>query len=413
MLNCFHVFLLYRSFPAFSRLATLGLIALSAFQVQAERVWGVNGHPNYQEYRVWLPAEVKRQYDYLDDLGAGYYRVSFSESKNDPSVLASLFPESRNHTPPIQLLPIIFVDPVPSAGYQSNYDAGYAHGKRWADYALNAGFNITHWELGNETSLASIKVRDRSSNDPNATKMVPMFKKCDGCLGINESEWTYASEFPGAYDAMAGVLRGMYWGVKNAYKARGKSVTLLFGDTWAHFGYVRKIMSVRNANFFPGDVLSWHWYSPSFNNSSKGFTTPLIPGYSNTIPAILAKGFGKDIWMTEIGREDKQRLANGTYRPIGGSAVNVTSPDQNWSFQATELQALLNDLITIPEIKAIFVYQLYDEKYTFATSSMELRSSQAYYGLVAIDGLNMQENNINYYTKDAFITYKNFIRVHP
>jgi hypothetical protein len=385
---------------ALRRVAVTGILMFSVPALSAQQIWGINGHPDNQEYEVWLDngSAVKKQFDLLNELGSNYYRVSFSESRNNPAILDRLVPLATNRSKKIQIVPIVFVQPIPSAGYQSNYDAGYAHGKKWADYALEKGYRITHWELGNETSLTSINGRR-------------LFKMCDArlfdpvhCKGLNAEEWSDAEEFPGATEAMAGVLRGLHWGIHDAYKAHGSTTSVLFGDTWTHFGYIRKIMSVGGANFFPGDVLSWHWYTPSFNGP-RGFTMPLVPGDVTTRPSAYAASFGKDIWMTEVGREIKVKTSASDYLPVGGSADNPYNGNENWSYQARQLQSQLEELMTVPQVKAIFVYELYDENITFSNASVAEKSSQAFFGL--LNAYPSQQR------KTAFYTYRDFIGSHP
>ncbi len=338
----------------------------------AQRVWGVNGQPNTGDYQAWIPSAVSQQLDYLNELGTQYYRVSFSESRNDPTVLDALVPASQNRANKVQIVPIVFVQPVPSAGYQSNYDAGYAQGKKWADYALSKGYVITHWELGNETSNAKTEVGE-----------VNFFTRANS--GMEASDWS-DDRFPGAFDAMAGVLRGLYWGIKDSYRANGQSTNILFGDMWLHFGYVKKIMAVRGDNFFPGDMLAWHWYTPNFG----GFTTPLVAGDDRTKPSAYAASFGKDIWMTEVGREGSVQG-----HAAGGSAEGEQA-------QSSELEREVADLLTVPQVKGIFVYELYDEADKFKNADPNEKMSQAYYGLVTSEKKR----------KLAFYTYKNIISAH-
>jgi hypothetical protein len=195
---------------------------------------------------------------------------------------------------------------------------------------------------------------------------------------------------------MAGVLRGMYWGIKHAYRNHNREVKLLFGDHAQKFGYVRMIMDYGNARFFPGDILSWHWYSPSFGR----FTEPLVPGNNATRPSAYAASFGKDIWITEIGREEK---VPPTYGVLGGSSSNLWNENQNWKLQSDELMSALYEMVSVPQVKGIFVYELYDGAPHLTGYPLAERVSQGFHGLVNFGG----------YRKDAFHMYRNFIANYP
>lgn len=235
------------SFLVKTVVATIGMVC--AVGVNAQRVWGINGHPDENEYLVWnRPEEARRQFGYLDELGVTHYRVSFSESKNDPRILCHLLEPMRGRPRKIEVIPVVFAEVVPSAGYQSNYDAGYAQGKKWAEYSLKNGYLIRYWELGNETSLA--KYRD-----------IPLFVLKPGGDATNPDHWAdnVQQGMNGAIESMAGMLRGLYWGLKDAHGRQGVSTQILFGDTWMNFGYVRKLMRVRMSTgpgFLPADILS-------------------------------------------------------------------------------------------------------------------------------------------------------------
>jgi hypothetical protein len=373
------------------RMALLALAVLFAQGAYAQRVWGINGHPDNVEYLVWEnPEAARQQFDHLNELGCSHYRVSFSESLDDPRILDHLVPLSQQRAQKIQIVPVIFTAVKPSAGFQKNYDAGYAQGRKWATYALDRGYVITHWELGNETSLASIDGKRLF-----ALRKDAVGKDLDPTHPAN---WIDSADFPGATQAMAGVLRGLYWGVKDTYSARNASTKILFGDLWIHFGYVRKLMAVGGANFLPADILSWHWYTPSFGS----FTQPLKGNNPATAPASYAASFGKDIWMTEVGREIKVAVSPTEWAPVGGSADNPYNGNENWASQSSELMSQLNNLVTVPQIKGIFVYQLFDENRSFVNASTAQKSSQAFHGLFNADG----------YRKTAFYTYRDFIRAH-
>ena len=383
------------------------LAAVCASGAHAQRVWGVNGHPDDSDYAVWNnPEEIRKQLDYLKELGSPYYRISFSASKNDPRILKWLVDEIHARQDKVKLVPVVFADVVPSAGYQSNYDAGYAQGKRWAEFALSLPGSqniITHWELGNETSLARFNGK-------------PMFGLVTDGQGkvvgnpLRTDGWE--DKIPGSTEAMAGMLRGLYWGIKNAYKAPA-TTQILFGDLWIHFGYVQKLKEVRGAQFLPADILSWHWYAPRFGS----FTAPLVAGDRTTSPAAYASRFGKKIWVTEIGREDKA-IQDGKEFPIGGSATNLYNTNQNWAYQADALMGELNDLVGEPAVTGIFVYQLYDETLKLQKAPLLEKVSQEYHGLVSGEILSTpvpagQLPKVARYRKNAFYTYRDYIRSHP
>ena len=74
--------------------------------------------------------------------------------------------------------------------------------------------------------------------------------------------------------------------------------------------------------------------------------------------------------------------------------------NQDWASEATAIQSNIDSFKPVPSIKAIFVYELYDEPLA-DFSSTELLASEGYFGLIT--GLNGTPKN-------AFYTYQTEIK---
>jgi hypothetical protein len=407
------------------------VFAITTDCLAQQRIWGVNGDPDAVDYAGWEPKENNVQMNLLKELGATYYRFSFHNlEEQDNKRIFGLIHDSAS-AQRIKLLPIIFKAPRPDLTYQENWQRGYDEGQSWARYVLGNNqdkklYEVSHWELGNETSTASAEKDGRQ---------IPMFRLVNRsgrvADGSDPMDWDEAPEFKGqAFQAMAGVLRGLYWGIKDTYKDKNKEVKILFGDVWRAFGYIEKIKAVGGENFFPGDILSWHWYTPSFGSFTKPFknqwdVTRSPYDYAASIrPGLAAAGTKIDIWMTEVGREDCPKdVKNGCAPPkVGGSAMNRWNPDENWSVQSAEMTSLLQSLVgsDVPQIKAIFAYELYDKYLDKKDLTLDEKTypeftSQGFYGLVqrTKNYPRSDADLTRYIKKPVFDTFQSFIKSYP
>jgi len=362
-------------------------------------VWGVNGHPEQPDYRSWDPDKVTEQLNAVHELGAQYYRISSEQYRDCPSCLLDpLYSQATAHVSVprakelgIVLLPILVLMadtgtcdpnlPCDVNVFQANYDVHYARGQLWANYALHNDLDIPVWELGNEP-----EVNFPMSND-----------------GSSESDWPDNART----EATIGGLHGLYWGVRRAYEARNKSVTSIGGAAWVHWGFLEK-MSDRLGGVLPYDKISWHWYEPAFDS----FDTYINHNHKSASESLAA--FGKDIWITEVNRQGKETLqdGSGTVVPTGGSCTCQETPwsCQSWGSEADDLASTIDDLGHAtdhrPEpslvVKAIFAYELYDET-SLHLSDGQL-CSEGFYGLMTTNTTTYEHS-----PKNAYWTFRDKI----
>ena len=342
--------------------------------------WGVCGHPTWSDYASWVPANFQTQMNDLNAVGATYYRVSF-ESAEYPSVLAGYEPAAT--AAGIKLLPIVPISPVAANSAQVNYNNNYTIGYNWATYAISKGYAIPTWELGNEVEnygLVSITY--------------------DG---------THVTDFPdeqaGGFVAIANAFNGAYQGIKDAYSAgrAAKTTTLtpqvLIGMCYRHWGLLAKIQAY-DSGVLPCDALTWHWYGPNYGGFNTVVSDPNSAANGRTPAACLGDFKSKtdptkpmDIWITETNRSQN---VNGTL--LNGSVASNTAPasNQDWAAEATAIQNNVDSFKPVASVKAIFVYELYDETINDGSSTSYL-AAEGYFGLIT--GLNGTKKN-------AFYTYQ-------
>ena len=347
-------------------------------------IWGVNGHPTESDYASWIPANFTTQMTDLNQVGATYYRVSF-EGASYPQILSSYVPSAT--AAKVTLLPILPINLVAADSAQANYDNNYTLGYTWAAYAISKGYAIPTWELGNEVEnwdLVNVVYDGTTAGD-------------------------FPDKTPGGFVAIANGFNGAYQGIKDAYAAgRAANTTtitpqVLIGMCYRHWGLLAKIQAYDNG-VLPCDAISWHWYGPNYGGFNSVINDPRSAGNGRTPAACLGDFKSKsdptkpmDIWLTETNRSQS---VNGVL--LNGSVASDTAPSssQDWTAEATAIQSNVDSFKPVASVKAIFVYELFDE--TIATSSSTgYLASEGYFGLIT--GLQGTKKN-------AFYAYQNEIK---
>ena len=344
-------------------------------------IWGICGHPTWSDYASWVPANVSTQMSTINQLGASYYRVSF-EGNYYPGYLTTLVPKAQ--AAGVTLLPVLPISLVAADSAQTNYSNNYTIGYNWAAYAISKGYNLPYWELGNEVenwNLVNVVYDGASPND-------------------------FPDKHPGGFVAIASGMDGAYDGIKDAYAAGRKAgettITpkVLIGMCFRHWGLLAKIQAY-NDGTLPCDVISWHWYGPNYGAFNGVINDPKSVANGRTPAACLGDFKSNtdltqpmDVWITETDRSQAITgggLLNGS---VAANAAPATS--QDWAAQAFAIQTNIDSFKTVPSVKAIFVYELFDETIADKTTT-SLLASQGYFGLVT--GLNGT-------LKNAFYTYQ-------
>jgi hypothetical protein len=342
-------------------------------------VWGVCGHPTQPDYASWLPANVTTQMNDLKAIGAKFYRVSFQGSTY-PSILDTVAPPAQ--AAGITLLPNLPVSYVPANNAQTNYNTNYTIGYTWASYAISKGYAMPYWELGNEPE-----------NTPNLNT-----------LGDGSSPLNFTDKIPGGFVATAAGLQGAYDGIKQAYTdGRSAGTTTitpqcLMGMCYRHWGLLAKIQAYDGE--LPCDIISWHWYGPSYGDFSAPMSAPGQWDDGRTPAACLADFKSKtdptkpmDVWITETNRTEK--ISGVLYN---GSTGSLTAPTtvQNMAGEATAIQGTCDSFKKCANVKGVFAYELYDETKVYAGDTKGL-ASFGYYGLIT---------KLNGTRKPAFTTFQ-------
>jgi hypothetical protein len=352
-------------------------------------VWGVVGHPQAGDYKVWDPASVSTTLDYIQKLGCKYYRCSFDYYTDAQVNLGTIVPAAKARG--ITILPIVPAQLDGTKDFQYNYDTNYTIAYNHAKFAIDNLYGITYWELGNEME-----------NYPGVSVNYD---------GSRETDYISNTGYPYGIEAVQGAAFGMYWGIKAAYddgRAAGKTTIVpqtLLGTGFRHWGLLKKIQNTNNWNFLPCDIIAWHWYNPSHGKFNAAINDPLSASNGRYPIDCLndfkkADGTPKDIWITELGREEKVNGYN-----LVGSCVWYVNPEaannQNWPLHASNLESGISDLKGYSNVKAIFVYELIDSAATFSASDDATRASTVFHGLVSYLNAGI--------LKDAFYSFRNKI----
>jgi hypothetical protein len=368
--------------------ATTTTTTPSTSSTTPKMVWGICGHPDWSDYASWVPANVDTQVSDIKQLGASYYRVSF-EGAYYPAFLDKLVPKAQ--AAGVTLLPDIHLIFTPSASAQSNYSANYTTGYTWAAYAIAHGYKLPYWELSNEVENSGLL----------------------NVIGDGSSPANFTDAVNGGFVAIASGLDGAYDGVKDAYAAGRTAGTttitpqVMIGMCYRHWGLLAKIQAY-NDGVLPCDLISWHWYGPTYGDFNTPVNAPGSFDNGRTPAACLADFKSKtdptkpmDVWMTETNRS--LQIATGVF--LNGSTASNSAPStsQDWASEATAIQNNIESFKKASNVKAVFVYELYDETKA-DNASVSLLANQGYFGIIT--GLNGTKKNA-FYTYQAEIKASN------
>ena len=299
----------------------------------AELQLGVTGHPFQQEGYRDVP--VATQLQWVQRLGAGWYRSDWGSWAGEPEGLArldTLVDEADRRQ--IKLLPILFppVDLDREDDQSRIYKTSFEFASRVVEHFKGS---IRHWELHNELDLfAMIRKGERM---------------IDGTIWQwGDPDGSHVKHYhEDRYRRARALLRGLADGVRSADP---EAVRMINTGGWLHTGFIKRLHDDRA----PFDVLAWHWYS------EMGDITRVRGDFD--LLADLTR-FGRPIWITEWNRR------NGSIGAKGES-------EQAEYLQQTLLQ--FRDLADRYRLEAVFVYELFDEPY-FGPDNGE-----SHYGLIRL-----------------------------
>jgi hypothetical protein len=351
-------------------------------------IWGINGHPQNTEF--WGYNNVETQLNYLEYAGCKYYRCSFVGGSVTNGIYADggfaatldlVVPQAAARG--ITVLPLLTTVIQTQYGtdlQQTNYQNHYQRGKDIAAYALQKGYVLPYWELGNE--------------EVNQSTSSPVIIDYDGSSDAKiKNRYNSSGQSNYGRRQLAWSITGLYYGIHAAYNAAGKTPPkiLITSGAWRTWGSLDMFKTELNG-WLPGDIISWHWYS-----DCGSFTAPINDAQSASngkSPYNVLKSYGKDIWITECGRQEAVNQSNQVVH-YGGSMTSSGTEDT--VKQATETVTVVNNLLQTG-VKAVFFYNLYDETTTFASAS--------YKNAIAYHGAIRKQNGA---FKDVFYSFRNMI----
>jgi hypothetical protein len=262
---------------------------------------------------------LARQLDYLNRLGATHYRIDLgpdSAGRVAPAFDGILGAAAARG---IEILPVLVAHPDWNASLTANYRRGHAMG---FNFAAKYRGRFTHVEAGNELDIQVLRFTTDSSVSP-ARRGYP-----DG-----SSLGHYVDTLLGkATSFLGGMTDGIHQG------APGTEVIIDAG--WRHYGFLEALH--RDGVAF--DVYGYHWYSEMGD-----FAAEVLPHLPDP---------EKEIWITEANRRNT------------GKGYNDPLEQAGW------IARFAREVSAIPRVKALFVYELYEERAFGETEG------ESYYGIV-------------------------------
>ena len=284
-----------------------------------EFIWGIQGHPGKQAAYAASGPGLTRQFEYLNSLQVTHYRVDVypDSAGRVERAFEGILDAAAAHG--IEILPVLVAHPDWNAPESSNYRRGYGMGYNFASRYRG---RFTHVEAGNELDNQVLRFSvDSSVSPPKAN--YPGGSALDHYV---DTLLTRTTSF----------LRGMTDGVHRAAPGTG----VIIDANWRHYGFFEALH--RDSVAF--DVYGYHWYSEMGD-----FAAEVLPHLPDP---------DKEIWITEASRRNT------------GKAYKDPVEQAEW------IAEFARQVSAIPRVKALFVYELYEER-AFGDTEGE-----SYYGIV-------------------------------
>jgi hypothetical protein len=275
---------------------------------------GVNGHPLGDVAYLGIPASS--QIDMIKNMGMGIYRINILSTSDGtctvPKVLQPLLDAAAAGN--VTLLPML--TPRTLVYTDSESDA-YQKGKTLGgNFAAKYASVFKYYDMGNDLDVKSIL----SGKDGRVAEDYDQKK-----LRVT-----------------AAYLKGMNDGIH----ANDSDAQTMISAGWVHWGFI-KFCETYGVTF---DVLAYHWYS-DMEAAIKRSSSLKISDITVTLNGLFP---GKPVWITETN-----------LRPDN---LSVFEADQN-----TFLTDFISKCKANPTVKAVLVYELFDEPYKVA--------DEKYYGI--------------------------------
>jgi hypothetical protein len=271
-------------------------------RVDSDFKWGISGHPLTQEPYLNNHA---LQADLIKELNAPYYRIDIPHNENgevnDLYRFNSIITQTAAKN--IEIVPVIF---PPDTSTLFAYTISEAATK---GYLLGKGFAsrykqyFNYYQLGNEED----------------GKLLPTVSPGSGS---QISDYKRTERIP----IWVIYLNGMIAGI-NEEDPTAK--TIVNNGGWYHYGYFLLLDSL-HVNY---DILGYNWYTG-------------IPDYLNVLNVLQTTFASKEVWFTELNVQD--------------STILVTP-----ALHRKRIEDLISNLDRRSNIKAVFIYELFDEDQHF------------------------------------------------
>ncbi|TSD63825.1 hypothetical protein FFF34_014745 [Inquilinus sp. KBS0705] len=294
---------------ASGNLATLSASALESTSIPGSNssssfVLGVNGHPLGDLAYLGTPAAA--QIDMIKKMGMGIYRINVLSTSDGtctvPKVLQPLLDAAAAGN--VTLLPMLTPRTL---DYGDTEDAAYTKGKTiGANFAAKYAAVFNYYDLGNDLDVRSIL----SGKDGRITEDYDQKK-----LRVT-----------------AAYLTGMSEGIH----ANDPDAQTMISAGWLHWGFIKFCESYG----LKYDILAYHWYSDMEAAIARS-TSLKISDITIKLNTLFP---GKPIWITETN--------------FRASNLATLEADQN-----TFLTNFITKCKANPTVKAVLVYELFDEPY--------------------------------------------------
>lgn len=308
-------------------------------------IWGINGHPlTNVDYTV---GSIESQLALLKEHQLEYYRIDIT---TDEDGIINTYPDKfdelieKANQLQIRILPIIKIDNHLDK-FNISAEEAYDLGKRqMAGFIKNYGKHFEYYELGNEQEN---KIINANSNGMYMTD----------------------------YDAVKfKVLLSYLKGMTESLKRIQPEANTMISAGWLHWGYFDLLQSA-GLDF---DIISYHWYSNMGSMFKSRYENV------NIIDTLNAK-YNKPIWITEINKKD-------------GSIHHTEEAQALW------VDYFMHELDHQSNVKAFFIYELYDEPNLKHQSWAG--EGEANYGIVQWERTPKQYNLIRYKPVSEVLKYR-------
>jgi hypothetical protein len=273
-------------------------------------VLGINGHPLGDDAYKGVTAAT--QIDLLKSMGMGIYRINILSQSDGtctvPKVLTPLLEAAANGK--VTLLPMLTPRTL---NYSVSEADAYAAGKTLgANFASKYAANFKYYDLGNDLDVKSI---------------------LSGKDGKIQADYDQKK-----LHITAAYLKGMNDGIKS----NDADAQTMISAGWVHWGFIQFCESY-GVKF---DILAYHWYSDMEEVALRS-TSNHIEDITVKLNSLFP---GKPIWITETNARPKD--------------VSIYEAYQN-----TFLTSFINKCKANPTVKALLIYELFNEPYKSAAEN--------------------------------------------